>query len=182
MTTLSIVIPTYRREAVLVDTIRLLIALPEAADEIVVVDQTPSHDDATSAALGAWERAGVVRWLRLPRPSIPKAMNAGLVAARGEIILFVDDDIIPGVGLVRAHREADLATGAEVVAGQVIQPGEEALEPGSDDAFRFCQSRSRWVEEFMGGNFSVRRETALRMGGFDENFVGGGYRFERDFA
>ena len=179
---LSIVIPTYRREAVLVDTVRSLLALPEPADEIVVVDQTPRHEEATERAFEEWSGAGSVRRLRLPRPSIPRAMNRGLIEARGEIILFLDDDIVPEAALVREHRGAHLATGADVVAGQVLQPGEEAMATGSDDAFRFCQTRPRWVEEFMGGNFSIRREAALKIGGFDENFVGGAYRFERDFA
>ena len=178
----SIVIPTYRREAVLVSTVGALLELREPADEIVVVDQTPSHEGSTTSALEAGERSGDVRWLRLPRPSIPRAMNAGLMEARGEVVLFLDDDIVPGPELVFRHREAHLLTGADLVAGQVLQPGEEAMDPDGEDAFRFCQSLPRWIDEFMGGNFSLRRETGLKLGGFDENFVGGGYRFERDFA
>src|SRR5262249_3844974 len=34
----------------------------------------------------------------------------------------------------------------------------------------------------MGGNFSVRREIALRLGGFDERFVRVAYHFEAEFA
>ena len=34
----------------------------------------------------------------------------------------------------------------------------------------------------MGGNFSIKRETALRLGGFDENFVQVAYRFESEFS
>jgi hypothetical protein len=34
----------------------------------------------------------------------------------------------------------------------------------------------------MGGNFSVDREIALALGGFDENFVGAAFRFEAEFA
>jgi GT2 family glycosyltransferase len=180
--TLSIVIPTYRREAILVETLRSLLALPERADEILVVDQTPAHEEATEQTLAEWEKESAIRHVRLARPSIPAAMNEGLRRSTGDIVLFLDDDIVPGEALIRGHLEAHLATGAEIVAGQVLQPGEEAMALESDEAFRFCQSLPRWVDEFMGGNFSIRRENALRTGGFDENFVGGGYRFERDFA
>ena len=34
----------------------------------------------------------------------------------------------------------------------------------------------------MGGNFAVRREIALRLGGFDEQFVRVAYNFEAEFA
>jgi hypothetical protein len=34
----------------------------------------------------------------------------------------------------------------------------------------------------MGGNFSVLRQLAIRLGGFDENFVRVAYRFEAEFA
>ena len=34
----------------------------------------------------------------------------------------------------------------------------------------------------MGGNFSVRRDIALRLGGFDEQFVRVAYNFEAEFA
>jgi GT2 family glycosyltransferase len=34
----------------------------------------------------------------------------------------------------------------------------------------------------MAGNFSVKRDLAVALGGFDENFVHVAYRFERDFA
>ena len=34
----------------------------------------------------------------------------------------------------------------------------------------------------MGGNFSIRKDVALRLGGFDQNFVRVAYRFEAEFA
>jgi GT2 family glycosyltransferase len=34
----------------------------------------------------------------------------------------------------------------------------------------------------MGGNFSIKRDLALKLGGFDENFVHVAYRFEAEFA
>lgn len=178
---LSVVIPTYRREQVLIDTVAALLALSPPPGEILVVDQSPSHGPAITKALNTWSEAELVRWIGLPDPSITHAMNIGLVQAAGEIVLFVDDDIVPGASLVSAHLQAHNEKGVQFVAGQVLQPGESAVEVGEGD-FRFhCNSR-RWVDEFMGCNFSVRRAAALQIGGFDENFVHAAYRFEAEFS
>ncbi|MGH9825374.1 MAG: glycosyltransferase family 2 protein, partial [Blastocatellia bacterium] len=46
----------------------------------------------------------------------------------------------------------------------------------------FCSDRPLTVTELMGGNFSIKRNLAMRLGGFDENFVRVAYRFEAEFA
>jgi glycosyltransferase involved in cell wall biosynthesis len=100
---LSVAIPTYRRDQVLIDTVRDLLAFDPPPAEILVLDQTPEHAPDVATVLRDWDTAGQIRWLRLPEPSIPRAMNRGLLEARQEIVLFLDDDIIPGLGLVAAH-------------------------------------------------------------------------------
>ena len=64
----SIVIPTYGRDAVLVDSIRYLLALSEQADEVLVMDQTPTHDAETTEQLASLDQAGVIRWMRHQPP------------------------------------------------------------------------------------------------------------------
>ena len=179
---LTVVIPTLGRDAVLTDTIGSLLALSPPPDEILVVDQSASHDPETRQRLQAWHDAGSIRWIRASDPSIPKAMNRGLVEAASELVLFLDDDIIPHADLVAAHRRAHEAGTATIVAGRVVQPWETALADVPDEPFRFCSMRARAVLTFMGGNFSIRRKAALELGGFDENFVGVAYRFEAEFA
>jgi len=51
-----------------------------------------------------------------------------------------------------------------------------------DLEFRFNGSEGCFVNNVMAGNLSVKRERALGIGGFDENFTGAAYRFETDFA
>lgn len=179
--TVSIVVPTYRREEPLVGTVRALLALAPPPLEILVVDQTPRHAPATTEALGAWERAGAIRTLRPERASIPGAMNLGLRAAAGEVVLFVDDDVEPARDLVAAHARAHAGVGVAIVAGQVLEPG-QSPEPLDGARFAFRSSVPQEVDEFVGCNVSVRRATALALGGFDENFVAVAYRFEAEFA
>ena len=189
---ITIAIPTLGRGRLLLETVRLLIDLRPAAGAILVVDQTPKHDDDVSGQLNAWAAAGTVRWLRRQTPSVPGAMNDALRAAQTGLVLFVDDDIVPGSHLAGAHAKAyDDEPEAWAVAGQVLQPGEEPAEPlrtwreagwlaGLD--FPFRSTRRAWVRNGMAGNLSVRRDRAVQIGGFDENFRGVAFRFETEFC
>jgi GT2 family glycosyltransferase len=185
VSSISVVIPTWRRELVLVDTVRGLLPQLEPGDELIVVDQTAAHDPGTSAALEAWERSGELHRIVLGRPSIPRAMNAGLLAARSPVVLFLDDDIVPEAGLLAAHRAAQGRGEAAIVAGRVVQPWDKpGAAAGASPAGQrpFGGPAPAWVEEFMGGNVSFRRDVAIAAGGFDENFVKAAYRFEREFS
>lgn len=182
MPSISIAIPTYRRERVLVDTLSDLLELSPGAAEILVLDQTDCHDAGTGAQLQAWADAGKIRWIRLAEPSITHAMNRALRSARHEIVLFLDDDIRPEPALVSSHLAAHARHTDGLVAGRVIQPWQENIEFGTERAFHFASPRSALVRDFMGGNFSIRRDLAVRLGGFDENFVRVAYRFEAEFA
>lgn len=182
MLSVSIVIPTYRREQVLVETIDHLLRLEPAPAEMLIVDQTPEHEPEVARALAHYEGAGRIVRIRLRAPSITRAMNIGLSRARGDIVLFLDDDLIPHPDLVGEHVAAH-RRGEHVVAGQVLQPWETDTDVGDDQEHSlFASARSQYVTELMGGNFSVRRDLARRLGGFDENFVHVAYRFEAEFA
>jgi glycosyltransferase involved in cell wall biosynthesis len=178
----TIVIPTFGREAVLLDTLNHLLALEHPAAEILLVDQTPQHEPLTDSTLAELHGSGHIRWMRQAQPSIPRAMNRGLLEARQEVVLFLDDDIIPSSSLVRAHVAAHQSSGARLVAGRVIQPWQSEGPGDPGDSFSFNSSRPAWIGEFMGGNFSIARGVALDLGGFDENFVRVAYRFEAEFA
>lgn len=192
MAQVSIVIPTYHRGEVLLRTLEALAPQIKAGDEIVVVDQTPGHPEHVEASLSDLAEKGTIRWLRRDQPSITGSMNLGLVEANCDLVLFLDDDIIPSEGLVRRHAAnyADESTWA--VVGQILQPGQtpERSElppypgPGllSDLDFPFNSVHRRQVYNCMAGNLSVRRDRAIAVGGMDEQFKGVAYRFETEFA
>jgi len=178
---ISVAIPTYRREQVLIDTIGSLLNLERRAVEILVIDQTLEHSVETEASLRHWDETGEIRWLRLATPSIPGAMNKGLLSARSDVVLFVDDDIEPFPDLVAAHNRAHL-DGHWLVAGRVLQPWDEDSASGSWSMKQFASTERMEVDQFIGCNFSVRTKDAIGAGGFDENFVRAAYNFEREFA
>jgi glycosyltransferase involved in cell wall biosynthesis len=93
---ISVVIPTFNRASVLD---RCLTALQhEPADEVVVVDDG-SVDD-TQAVLA---RHGWVRSTHQENGGRAAAKNTGVEMARGDVVLFLDDDVIAVPGLVERH-------------------------------------------------------------------------------
>lgn len=178
--TLSIVIPTYRRSEIVLQTISQLRACMPESVELIIVDQTPTPPPAELARLEQLHADGSIRWLRLPQPSIPAAMNRGLAEAKGRAVLFLDDDIELDSSLIPAHIAGQCE--CALVSGQVLQPGESPQSIEGALPFKFNSDAPARIAEFMGGNFSVDRAIAIQLGGFDENFVGAAYRFEAEFA
>lgn len=186
---ISIVIPTYQREKVLCSTIKALLELSDQFFELIIVDQTPEHTPETSAFFDALP--GNVRVKNLLNPNLPKARNVGSRAANGEVVLFLDDDIKPLPTLIRAHtvHYDDPTIGG--VAGRLISPYGEIknLDPRyytSPFSWRYVRFDQDWdfreIDSAPGGNMSFRRDLILKMGGFDEEFVGNAFREETDFC
>jgi len=188
---ISVAIPTFRREHVLLQTIDALLGQYPGAAEILIIDQTLHHEPATEERLQQWNSGGQIRWIRLDKPSIPVAMNRALICAKHEVVLFLDDDIIPGNDLLFSHLSNYEDGRIWGVAGQVLQPGQIPVDvqtgtdlagPVIDAHFPFNSRQRVFVSDCMAGNLSVRRNNAIRIGGFDENFIGVAYKFESDFA
>ncbi len=178
---ISIIIPTYGREQVLIETIESLRELQTMPAEIIVVDQSESHQADVEGRLTGWVEDGSIRWIKLSSPSIPHAMNTGLLNQTQQTALFVDDDIKAHEHLLEAHYSAHQQSQFLIVAGRVIQPWDENQKL-TDSGHQFNSSERKYIDHFMGGNFSVNKSEAIKLGGFDENFVGVAYRFESDFA
>jgi glycosyltransferase involved in cell wall biosynthesis len=180
---ISVAIPSYGRNQVLVETIDALLALDAPSVDLVLVDQTPNHDPPTEAALRNWQREGRLRWFKLLKPSITKAMNVALEQSVGERVLFLDDDIIPDPFLIKAHLIAGQRTPKALLAGRVIQPWHtDGPEPEDKEPFTFNTLQPRECLDFIGCNFSLPRDLALSVGGFDDNFVRVAYRYEAEFS
>jgi GT2 family glycosyltransferase len=150
---------------------------------LIVVDQTERHHDSTQAFLDRNEDR-----IRLIRPSFKsanRARNTGIQEAKGEVLLFCDDDVDPEPGFVRAHWEAHGAPGAGVAAvtGPFIVEGERLLSREALDSEQLHAidegKQSRFDLGFPyqacwapAANLSVHRSWIEKIGGFDEYFHG----------
>jgi len=108
----SVVVCTHRRRRYLPDLFASLRQLSPRPFEILVVDNDPGLEDCRAEV----EQAGL-RYLREDRRGLDNARNAGLRAARGDVILFTDDDCIPPRGWLTQLERAFYHEGVAAVTG-----------------------------------------------------------------
>lgn len=185
---LTIAIPTYLREQVLVETCRQVMEVMDSGTmELLVVDQTPGHEQEVERFLLGQEQEGCLRRVCPDRPSLTGARNVALREARGEVVLFLDDDILIPPHLFRSHLRWYDDPAIAAVTGEVYNCRDPEKPPPLDGpgkgTYRHSGvDRPQRANNTSGGNHSVRRKAALSIGGFDERFVGSALGEDLDFS
>jgi glycosyltransferase involved in cell wall biosynthesis len=169
---MSVAIPTYNRAGLLRDCLRSLIAqdYPRDRSEIIVVD-----DGSTDSTAELAREFAAVRYLRQSHGWLNVARNAAVREALGEVIVFLDDDIIaPPSWLtklangVRAHPYGWCFGGAIRLRLEGLTPRHCERHPLGEGEFDLGD-RPREVEFVWGGNMAVTRRAFEVAGLFDES-------------
>jgi GT2 family glycosyltransferase len=113
---ISVLIPTRNRRDLVVEVIEALLEDDVAASEVVVVDDG-STDGTTDALQALAARSRRVAVVRQEHSGKRVADAAAMARARGRVLLFLDDDVLPGPGLLRGHLEAHDGRDDRVVVG-----------------------------------------------------------------
>ncbi len=122
MTSMTVVVPTFNRGARLCETVERLLACDRSFSsdvEILVVDDGSTQPAAHSLTGISLPSGAMLRVLRQPNGGPAKARNTGFHAGNGEIVLFMDDDILPPADLLRRHVAAHRERPGSVIAGPV---------------------------------------------------------------
>jgi glycosyltransferase involved in cell wall biosynthesis len=125
----SVVFPTYNRCDVVERTLRHLLDQDHLPIEILVVDNSTDGTPDMVRRLGA-ETDGRVRliWIDERLPAVKR--NLGLHQARGDLVLFLNDDVWLRTDAVRRHVERHQDAGRPVaVLGHVEQSAEMPWSP-----------------------------------------------------
>ena len=171
----SVVIPTINRAEVLVNTVNDILCQDFDEYELIVVDQS---DEVNEDVLRLLRSSDVPsRYFKALFRGLPQARNFGWQQARHDIVLYIDDDIRTNDGLVRAHYDAHVQSGAGMVAGGIDEARGDSPSDVATGSFNwwtasptrnFCANRAAWCLQAPGGNFSIRREVVAAVGGLDE--------------
>ena len=175
----SVVIPTYRRCAAVQRLLEHLARQTAAADEYEVIVSIDGADDDTREMVGAFRAPYALHTLCRPHGGRAAACNAGIVAARGELVVLLDDDMAPVPEFLRAHQEAHAVEPRLGVLGAVpiiVPPDAPPVAAYVAAKFnRLLEKLARpdhvfALRDFYSGNFSIRRDLLLEVGLFDEAF------------
>lgn len=146
--------------------------------EILVVDNGCTDETPTLLADKRWWPPGVpVRVVREERLGLSNARNRALREARGEYLLFVDDDETPDPRWLTSYEHNMLAYTPDALGGRIDVLFEHGERPAwlQDELLGFLghldHGEGRWLSDpatpFYGGNFAVRRDIFPRIGDFD---------------
>lgn len=172
----TVVVITRNRARWLAGALEALAAQDYPAYEVVVVDHSSSDDTAEVVAVHGFRR------LVCPAAyGIGRCRQAGVEAARGEVIAMCDDDCRPQPGWLRTHCErlrSDPALG--LLGGQVINVGfpedkrfkGRTRTAGPNGVLVFSADPGE-AEFFGNANVAYRREAIEAVGGYDPFFHAG---------
>jgi glycosyltransferase involved in cell wall biosynthesis len=183
---ITVVMCTRNRTASLADALSSVLACDYPRFEVIVVDNA-SINDATAQYV-AQLRDPRVRALAEPVPGLSVARNAGILAARGDVVAFTDDDVVVDPMWLRWFGHA-IQTTPKVGCVTGLVPGGEFRTPAQcwfDNQMNWSKNLTKEVFDITrppvgdrlfpfhvglygaGASFAMPRSVLTELGGFDE--------------
>ena len=192
MSSITVIIPTYRRPQDLEKCLQALKQQTRSADEILVIVR--DTDSQTQDFLDNFAADSLpLRRIAVDIPGQVAALNCGLASAQGDIIAITDDDGIPHppwLERIEAHFIADRHVGG--VGGRDWMYVDGELHDGEQETVGKVQwfgrtignhhlgvGQPQQVEILKGANMSYRR-TAIGELRFDTRLLGSGAEVHND--
>jgi len=181
----SVIIATRNRAPDLQKTLRCLeqVSVPDGWDGELIIADNASTDETAAVARAAKLKKFEVRYLYEGRKGKGYALNAALVQARGEIILFTDDDVVPApdwlerLGAPLLERKHACVVGRIDLASDLRRPWMNATHlswlAASNEPYN-----GKW--ELIGANSGFHRSVLGIVPSFDPELGPGGLGFAED--
>lgn len=175
---LSVVMPTLNRRKVLSRAIESIFRqdLPSGQYEVIAV--VDGSDGKKIEHLKSLRPACALRIVEQPNKNLAVALNQGIATARGDLVLFVDDDLVLHPSNLRRHLEAHATDDSLIVHGPVYVAEGSTVTIATDwikecvnEEIKGCEKGWIWPEDAdVGANYSIPRTALLASGGYDEEF------------
>ncbi len=189
----SIIIPTLNRGKQLLNTIQDILKQHYAKFEIIIVDQTLNQDWQVKKYFRDYNGKNEVKYIHIKEKGTPNAKNVGANAAKGDILIFLDDDIvIKRNDFIAQHVSNYENPKVGAVGGRVLMNSDrdinEIKEVGKFKYFglveitNFNANFRTEIDHVYGCNQSYRREAFVKAGGFKKIFKGNAHYEEADLS
>jgi len=148
--------------------------------EVFIIDSSPENErfnEDEIAQFPSWVEYKTCENIK----NIPWKKNMMIPRCKGEIILFLDDDILFEESLIADYLGCYEETDVDGISGLVLLPGEEkSSQPVPNDEGRlwYCGPNVRNLDKIVytkticTANFSIKREVLFSISGFDEQIPG----------
>ncbi len=195
----SIIVATRDRPSYLRDLLHSLSRLTYSQFEVVVVDDASDARSENVRVIAEAECNLAVRLeVNAQARGTVSSMNHGATIAHGKVLAFTDDDSIVDPKWLTQLVAGYTTTQVGGVGGRVIPVENDRVRPRAlrkdlrigrvdEDGtvtsnFDLPSEGVLEVDHLAGPNMSFRREVFECLGGFDERYIGNGYRFETDWG
>ncbi|MCX8042728.1 MAG: glycosyltransferase, partial [Desulfobacterota bacterium] len=178
----SVIIPTRNRSAVLEKCLAALAAQDFEPSKIEVIVCDDGSSDATEQVVQAFSAPWPLFYLRQERKGPAAARNLGIKTARGEYVLFLNDDAILDKHALAIHYQTHMARRGERIAvlGRFAIAAEYRQTPfghlldTTDILFNYAAKAADEYynyNSFYTCNISLPRQAVIDAGMFDESFT-----------
>ena len=181
MPKVSVVIPSHNRVRVVADALDSVLAQTHSDFEVIVVDDGSTDDTRAVVSRYVSRNPKRVVYLWQENAGAPAARNAGIRAATGDYVAFLDsDDLYLSRRLQVGVRalEADGRFGASYVDQRTVDLHGNVLLQSRVD--RFGGAVSGWIlpallrgDLIQTNTITIRRDVLDRVGGFDQQLWSG---------
>lgn len=173
---LSVIVCTRNRSDALARLLEQLehLVVPDGVRwELIVVDNAST--DTTASMLATLQSPLPLRVVHERIPGLSRARNTGIAAARGDLLLFTDDDCLPDAHwLATVHEEFTRAPSLGVLGGRVeLFDLRDRPTTTRTSRERGAISAACNLDGIIGCNLSFRRSTLAAIGPFDVGLGGG---------
>jgi glycosyltransferase involved in cell wall biosynthesis len=180
---ITVIVPCRNEERFIGQCLDSILAAEFPHDQLEVLVVDGNSDDRTAEIVGGYTRRfPFIRRLENPERIVPTALNRGVRAATGEVILRMDAHATFPPDYIPRLLEALESSGADNVGGRIetvpAAPGPVACAIAlaishpfgvGNSWFRIGSARPRWVDTVPFGCY--RRDVFQRIGLFDEELV-----------
>ncbi len=174
---ISIIIPTHNRSDALKRTLDALCSQDYPMHQLEVIVAADRCIDDTIAMAQDYTAPFKMKVFEVPGRGAADARNFGAAGAEGRLLIFIDDDIVPAPGFIRAHERLQKPDRVVVGYSRPVIPDHtdlywiELRRWWMGMFYRMCEQGHRFTfRDFLSGNFSIRAELFASTGGFDTGF------------